>query len=283
MSGRIWFITGASSGLGRLMTEQLLQRGEQVAATARKIERLNDLAAIHGERLWRSKLDMTDTTAIRRAVADAVAALGSIDVVISNAGYALLGPAESLRDEDIAQQIGTNLLGPIQLLRAIVPHMRAQGGGRIIQMSSEAGQIAYPGVSLYHATKWGIEGFCEALAQEVASFNIKVSLVEPGRVATGFDANAVITDPMPEAYKKSTVGMYFRLLAMGKFPLIGDPAKVAGAVLALADSEDPPRRLTLGSDSYRNILRALNRRLAELERQGESAEGTDKYSVRPND
>ena len=276
MSGRIWFITGASSGLGRLMTEHLLQRGERVAATARKIERLDDLATTHGERLWRAKLDMADTAAIRRVVADAVAALGSIDVVISNAGYALLGPAENLRDEDIAQQIGTNLIGPIQLLRAIVPHMRAQGGGRIIQISSEAGQIAYPGVSLYHATKWGIEGFCEALMQEVASFNIKVSLVQPGRVATEFDANAVVTDPMPQAYKSTAVGMYFRLLAMGKFPRIGDPAKVADAILALADSEDPPTRLTLGSDSYRNIERALSRRLSELERQRESAGVTDK-------
>ena len=275
MARRIWFVTGASGGLGRLMTEQLLQRGEWVAATARKIERLDDLAVTYGERLWGAKLDMTDTAAIRSVVAKAVADFGSIDVVISNAGYALFGIAESLRDEDIAQQIGTNLLGPIQLLRAIVPHMRAQGGGRIIQISSEAGQTAFPGVSLYHTTKRGIEGFCESLMQEVNSFNIKVCLVEPGRVATEFYGNAVVTDPMPEAYKKSAVAMYFRLLAMGKFPLIGDPAKVGDAILALADTENPPRRLTLGSDSYRNVSRALSRRLAELERQKEFAGATD--------
>lgn len=275
MTKRIWFITGASRGLGRLMTEQLLQRGEWVAATARKVEPLDDLAATYGERLWRAKLDMADTAAIRCVVANAVAELGSIDVVVSNAGYALFGAAESLRDEDIAQQIGTNLLGPIQLMRAIVPHMRAQGGGRIIQISSEAGQTAFPGLSLYHATKWGIEGFCEALMQEVDSFNIKVCLVQPGRVATAFHGNAVVTDPMLEAYKSSGVAMYFRLLAMGKFPLIGDPAKVADAILALADIENPPRRLTLGSDGYRNVLRALSRRLAELEHQKESAEATD--------
>jgi NAD(P)-dependent dehydrogenase (short-subunit alcohol dehydrogenase family) len=257
------------------MTERLLERGERVAATARKVERLDDLAALHGSRLWRAHLDMTDTAAIHQVVAEASAALGSIDVVISNAGYILLGPAESLRDEDIAHQIGTNLTGPIQLLRTIVPQMRAQGGGRIIQLSSEAGQNAFPGHALYHATKWGIEGFCEALMQEVASFGIKITLVEPGRVATEFRANAVMTDPMPDAYKGTVVSTYFRLLAMGRFPCIGDPVKVADSILALADSDDPPRRLVLGSDSYRNIARSLARRLDELERQKETAGDTD--------
>jgi NAD(P)-dependent dehydrogenase (short-subunit alcohol dehydrogenase family) len=275
MAQRVWFITGAAGGLGRHMTEQLLRRGERVAATARRIERLDDLAAEHGERLWRAELDMTDTAAIRRVVADAAAALGSIDVAISNAGYVLLGPAESLADEEIARQIGTNLTGPIQLLRALVSRMRAQGGGRIIQISSEYGQATRPGISLYHATKWGIEGFCESLMQEIDAFDIKLSLVEPGGVATGFRANAVITDPMPEAYKRTAVGMYFQLLAMGRFPEVGDPAKVAGAILALADLERPPRRLVLGSDGWRNIERALRQRLAELELQKESAKATD--------
>ena len=275
MSGRVWFITGASSGLGRLMTEHLLARGERVAATARRIESLDDLATIHRERLWRARLDVTDTVAIRRVVADACAALGSIDVLVSNAGYMLLGAAEELRDEDITHQLNTNLVGPIQLIRAVLPRMRGQGGGRIIQISSEAGQMVYPALGLYHATKWGIEGFCEALMMEVAPLNIKVTLVQPGRVATQIDANAVVTEPVLDVYKNSAVGMCFRLHSMGRFRPISDPVKVADAILALADMEEPPRRLTLGSDGYRNVSRALGRRLSELERQKEAAEATD--------
>lgn len=289
---RSWLITGTSTGLGRIMVEQLLARGDRVAALSRTPEKLEPLALTYGERLWRARLDLNlaldNPVAIRQVVDEAFAALGTIDVIVSNAGYALLGAAETLEDEDISRQISTNLAGPIHLIRAALPHLRAQGqqghGGRghIIQISSSGGQTAYPAVSLYHATKWGIEGFCESLMLEVAPFNLAVTLVQPGRTATEFDAHTVVTKNSVDAYQKSAVGHYLHLLNMGKFPRIGDPMKVVQAILALPDMEKPPKRLTLGSDSYRNIHRALSQRLAELECQQESAPATDTHPTDTN-
>jgi NAD(P)-dependent dehydrogenase (short-subunit alcohol dehydrogenase family) len=162
-----WLITGASRGLGRELTEQLLARGDRVAATLRKPDQLADLAAMHGDRLWVRALDVTDTAAMRAVVDAAFAELGRIDVVVSNAGYGVVGAAEELSDTQ-TDLIAPNLTGSIQLARAVVPHLRAQAGGHILQVSSMGGQLAFPGFSLYHTTKWGIEGFFEAFAPEVA-------------------------------------------------------------------------------------------------------------------
>ncbi len=181
-----WLITGASRGFGRELTEQLLARGDRVAATLRRPERLEGLAARYRDRLWIRALDVTDTAQIRQVVDAAFAELGRIDVVVSNAGHGLFGAAEEVSDAQIERQVRTNLTGAIQLARAVVPHLRAQGGGRILQLSSMGGQIAFPGLSIYHATQWGIEGFYESLAAEVAPFGIDTILVEPGFARTGF-------------------------------------------------------------------------------------------------
>src|ERR1700712_3601261 len=154
MTRRTWFITGVNSGFGRSMTEQLLARGDRVAGTTRKLEALDDLKAQYGDLLWLDLLDMTDTAGIQRVVRKAFAELGRIDVIVSNAGYGLFGAAEELTDEQIDQQVSTNLLGPIQLVRAALPGLRGQGGGRIIQISTYGGQAINPGASLYHASKW---------------------------------------------------------------------------------------------------------------------------------
>ena len=177
---KTWFITGTSSGFGRLLTEKLLARGDRVAATLRKIEGLNGLKAQYGEQLWVATLDVIDAAAVRRVVYQAFADRGRIDVVVNNAAYALFGAGEEASDDQIRQQLDTNLTGSIQVIRAVLPHLRVQGGGRVLQLSSEGGQIAYPNFSYYHATKWGIEGFVEAVAQEVAPFGIEFTLVEPG-------------------------------------------------------------------------------------------------------
>jgi NAD(P)-dependent dehydrogenase (short-subunit alcohol dehydrogenase family) len=169
---KTWFITGASSGLGRLMTERLLARGDRVVATVRHEDSLTDLQKKHGDRLVVPVLDLTDTACIRAVLASAFRQLGRIDVLVSNAGYGLFGAAEEFTDAQIGHQIAANLIGSIQFIRAAMPHLRQQGGGRIVQVSSEGGQIAYPAFSLYHATKWGIEGFIESAAQEVAPFGI---------------------------------------------------------------------------------------------------------------
>lgn len=283
MAKTTWFITGAGSGLGYVLTELLLAKGERVAATTRQqFEGLNALKLRYGDQLWLSELDVTDVPAIARVVDAAFKALGTIDVVVSNAGYVLLGALEELSHEQIHQQINTNLMGPIFLLKAFLPYLRDQGHGRIFQMSSEAGQMTYPALSIYHATKWGVEGFCESLAREVAVFNIQVTIVEPGRTQTQFDENAVMPIVFNREYQKSTVGNYRRLLAMGKFPNIGDAHRVAQRIILTNDQTQLPLRLTLGSDAYTNISKALNERLRLLNTQKESAYSTD-ITLKEND
>ncbi len=193
---KTWFISGVSSGLGREMAQQLLARGNVVAGTSRRNGALSDLQQTYGNRLQVLPLELTDVNSIRAAVDAAFERLGAINVVVSNAGYGLVGAAEELSDPQIDQQIATNLVGSIQLIRAVLPHLRAQGGGRIVQISSEGGQIAYPNFSLYHASKWGIEGFIEAVSQEVAPFGIDFIIAEPGPTVTNFREGLVHAEAM---------------------------------------------------------------------------------------
>jgi len=261
---KTWFITGASSGFGRILTEKLLARGDRVAATVRREHILDDLQAQHGERLWVANLDLTHTNAVRSVIDRAFAELGRIDIVVSNAGYGLFGAAEEVSDEQVRHQIDTNLVGSIDVIRACLPHLRAQGGGRVLQVSSEGGQITYPGFSLYHATKWGIEGFVEAVAKEVAPFGIAFTLVEPGPTGTNFGAGLIRAQPM-EIYGDTPVGEVRDAWARGEFKVTGDADKMVDAMIAAADSSAPPLRLTLGSIAYGSIHEALNDRLAVLE------------------
>jgi len=193
-----WFITGTSSGFGRLFTERLLARGDRVAATLRQPGALDDLRAEYGDRLWLARLDVTDAEQVRRVVADAFKVLGTIDVIVNNAGYGVFASVEEASDEQIRRVIDTNLLGSIHVIRAALPHLRAQGHGRILQISTAGGQATYPNFSYYHASKWGIEGFCETAAREIAPFGIGLTIVEPGATPTGF-GHALDTAPvMPE-------------------------------------------------------------------------------------
>lgn len=269
-----WFITGTSSGLGRELVEQLLARGDRVAATLRKVAALDDLKARYGERLWIAALDVTDSAAVRAVMGRAFAELGRIDVVVSNAGYAVFGAGEELSDAQITAQIDTNLTGSIQVIRAALPHLRAQGGGRVLQVSSEGGQIAYPNFSLYHATKWGIEGFVEAVAQEVAPFGIHITLVEPGPARTGFAANLVGAAAWPE-YHDTPSGAVRRALADGSFAIRGDAVKMVRAMLACAAQTPAPRRLALGAGAYAQIRAALQARIDELDAQKDIALSAD--------
>lgn len=271
---KTWFITGTSSGFGHILTEQLLDRGDRVAATLRRADALADLQARYGDRLWVAALDVTDAAAVRRVVDRAFADLGRIDVVVNNAGYGLFGAGEEVSDEQIRQQIDTNLIGSIQVIRAALPHLRAQGGGRVLQLASEGGQIAYPNFSVYHATKWGIEGFVEAVAQEVAPFHIAFTIVEPGPTATGFGAGLVSPPPMA-VYDETPAGEMRRAVANHTLALTGDPDKMARAMIASVDRTPPPRRLTLGSTAYASIRAALADRLAALDAQKDIALSAD--------
>ena len=271
---RAWFITGVSAGLGYQMTRLLLARGERVAGVSRQLAALDELKAEHGDRLWLATLDVTDTQAIRRVIKDAFTAMGRIDVVVSNAGYGLFGAAEELADEQIIHQLNTNLVGSIQLIRAALPFLRAQGGGRIIQVSSEGGQVAYPNFSLYHASKWGIEGFVEATAQEVVPFGIEFTLAEPGPTHTDFARSLVSPPPMAE-YVHTPAGEVRQAIAAGAFPIKGDALRTAQAMINSVDQQPAPRRLALGSAAYENIQASLRGRLTALEAQRNVAFSAD--------
>jgi NAD(P)-dependent dehydrogenase (short-subunit alcohol dehydrogenase family) len=275
VGARTWFVTGGSSGLGRALVVALLARGERVAATARDVSSLADLVSTGDGALWTMSLDLTDHAQIRSVVSAAIRDLGHLDVVVSNAGYGLVGAAEEASDEQVRRQLDTNLLGPVQLVRAVLPHLRARAGGRIYQISSSGGQCAVPGMSLYHASKWGVEGFFEALAAEVRAMGIGVTIVEPGAMPTGFNGRSRDTaNPMPE-YASSPAGRTRRALDSGTLACPGDVAKVAAAIIASADQSKAPLRLTLGSDAYRMIRSALVTRLSALDRQQELARSTD--------
>ena len=264
-----WFITGASSGFGRLLTERLLARGDRVAATLRHPDALHDLRTEHGHRLWTGRLDVTDGDQVSQALNDAFVALGTIDVVVNNAGYGVFAAAEEATDDQIRRVIDTNLLGSIRVIRAALPHLRTQGYGHILQVSSAGGQTAYPNFSYYHASKWGIEGFCESVALEIAHFGIGMTIVEPGATPTGFAA-ALDTAPVMPEYQNTPAGQALRQ----PFNLPNDPHKIAQAMIDLVDSGETPLRLPLGSDTYDDVRASLVARLAELDALREVA-----YSV----
>ena len=274
MTTRNWLITGTSNGLGRILTEKLLGRGDRVVATVRKADALADLQTQHAERLLVVTVDMTDTAGLRRIVDAAFARFGRIDVIVSNAGYGLFGAAEELTDAQIDQQIATNLVGSIQLIRAALPYLRAQGGGRILQVSSEGGQIAYPGFSVYHASKWGIEGFVESVSQEVAPFGINFVLVEPGPTRTNFGAGLVQAKPLPD-YAGKPADQLRQAFINGTFPIKGDAVRTADAIIAVADAKHPALRLTLGSTAHSSISKAMRARQQSLEAQREIAYSAD--------
>lgn len=262
-----WFITGASSGFGLGLTRQLLARGDRVAATVRNPQSLEALKAQHGQALRIYTLDVTDDAAVARVITEAFSEFGRIDVVVSNAAYGLFGAGEEVSDAQIRKQIDTNLVGSMQVIRASLPHLRAQGGGRILQLSSEGGQIAYPNFGVYHASKWGIEGFVEAVAQEVAPFGIRMTLIEPGPTATGFGGALDQADALP-AYADTPSGAIRSALFganAGGFSIDGDVEKMVTAIIACADAAVAPRRLLLGSSAYTRVHAALRERLAELE------------------
>lgn len=269
-----WFITGASSGLGLIMTRKLLERGDRVVAGARRIEVLTALTERYPGQLRLARFDITDTVALREAVDVAFGQFGRIDVVVSSAGYGLFGASEEVSDAQIERQIATNLVGSIQLIRSLVPRLRAQGGGRILQVSSEGGQIAYPNFSLYHATKWGIEGFIEAVAQEVSPFGIDFVIVEPGPTQTGFGAGLDHAVPL-DVYDATPAGDVRRAIASGAFTIKGDAERTVDAMIAAADAEHATPRLALGSSAFEHIETALTARLAVLRSHRDIAYSAD--------
>jgi NAD(P)-dependent dehydrogenase (short-subunit alcohol dehydrogenase family) len=267
MAQRTWLITGVSSGFGRQLTEQLLQRGDSVVGTVRDTSKVADLIDSFPRAFHAEVLDVTDTAAVHEVVDRSFARLGRIDVIVSNAGYGLFGAAEELSDKQVDQMIATNLVGSIQLIRAALPHLRTQGGGRIIQISSYGGQVAFPGNSMYHATNWGIEGFVEAVAQEVASFGIGMTIVEPGGARTEFRYGSAQVATLTPIYDATPAHAFVRMLDPKNGLAPGDPARMAARIIESVDIEPAPLRMVLGSQALSSTLSTLRKRVADFETQ----------------
>jgi NAD(P)-dependent dehydrogenase (short-subunit alcohol dehydrogenase family) len=275
MTQRTWLVTGVSSGFGRELATHLLDRGDRVVGTVRRPDAVADLGERYPDAFQVELLDVTDRAAVRAVVDRSFADLGRIDVVVSNAGYGLFGAAEELTDEQVDRILDTDLLGSIALIRAALPHLREQAGGRIIQISSYGGQVAFAGNSLYHAAKWGIEGFCESVAQEVAPFGIGVTIVEPGGARTEFRyGSAQVATPLA-AYEGNPAHAFRRMLEPKNGLAPGDPARMAARIIESVDVEPAPMRLVLGSLALQSTIDTLRRRIDGFEAQRELAASTD--------
>ena len=270
---RTWLITGVSSGFGNEMTRQLLEKGETVIGTVRNMEKVQALVDRYPDTFDCQILDVTDLERIHTFIPEMFDKHGRIDVVVNNAGYGLFGAAEELDYANIQKILDTNLTGPIMIIRDALPYLRRQGGGRIIQLSSYGGQVAYAANSMYHATKFGIEGFCESVAQEVAKYNIGITIVEPGGARTEFRyGSAHVANLMPE-YEH--VHGFLNMLDPEKGLAPGDPAKMAARMIESADKEPAPLRMVLGSQALKATIERLEERVEDYRTQTELAASTD--------
>jgi len=259
---RVWFITGASSGFGQAIAAAALDRGDRVVATARRTDALEHL---DGERVLPVALDVTRPEDREAAVRQAVERFGRIDVLVNNAGRTQVGAVEETTDDELRALFELHFFGPAALTRLVLPLMRRQGGGAIVQMSSVGGQVTAPGFGAYCATKFALEGLTETLRDEVEGFGIRTLIVEPGAFRTGLfrrDA-AYESAAMPEY--APTVGATRDYVRGNHGTQPGDPAKAASAILAALDAPDPPLRLVLGADAIGNVRNRLVRLAAELD------------------
>lgn len=270
---RTWLITGVSSGFGNEMTKQLLKKGDTVIGTVRNTKKVDELIAEYPDTFDCQILDVTDIDRIHRFIPEMFEKHGRIEVVVNNAGYGLFGAAEELDYENINKILATNLTAPIMIIHDSLPYLRKQGGGRIIQLSSYGGQVAFPSNSMYHATKFGVEGFCESVAQEVAKYNIGITIVEPGGARTEFRyGSAHVADLMPEY---DHVHGFLNMLDPKKGLAPGDPAKMAARMIESVDIEPAPLRQVYGSQALKATIERLETRLADYKTQTELAASTD--------
>ncbi len=243
MASKVWFITGTSKGFGRIWAEAALARGDRVAATARDLKTLEPLAARYGDRVATLTLDVTDRAAVNAKVAEARERFGRIDIAVNNAGYGLFGAIEEVSEAQARAQIETNLFGALWVTQAVLPVMRAQSSGHILQISSIGGVNAFPTIGLYHASKWALEGFSQSLAAEVAAFGIKVTLIEPAGYATEWGGpSAVRAAPLP-VYE----GAHAAIASWRSSNVPGDPEATGPAILKVVDAPEPPLRVFFGT------------------------------------
>jgi NAD(P)-dependent dehydrogenase (short-subunit alcohol dehydrogenase family) len=272
---KVWLVTGSASGLGRNIAEAVLESGDRLLATARDPRRLEDLVKKYTNQLRTAPLDVADENAAHAAVQTALNAFGRLDVLVNNAGYGDIAPFEQLSPERFKAVMDTNFYGVVHLTRAVLPIMRKQRSGCILQISSVGGRLGLPGSTPYHAAKWAVGGFTESLAQEVGAFGVRVCAVEPGGMRTNWGTRAHQDIPELLADYEPSVGAVVNTLK----PLWGkensDPVKVAQVVLRLAESAQLPAHLLLGSDAVRYAGEAEAVRSADGKRWQEVSLSTD--------
>ncbi len=274
MAQKIWFITGASRGFGRIWAEAALARGDKVAATVRDVAALSDLATRYGDAVLPLALDVTNSDAVYGAVAAAHRHFGRLDVILNNAGYALIGAIEEVDETELRAEFDTNVFGMLRVIQAALPYLREQGSGHIVSVSSVVGLVAYPVTGAYNMTKWAVEALHEALAPEVKPFGIKVTMLEPGAYATEFgSATSLKVATGLDAYAE----LRRQLFASSVTRSFGNPAATVPAVFAIVDAEEPPLRLFLGIEGLPVARAAYAARLATWEAWKEvssAAQGT---------
>ena len=274
MTKKTWLITGVSSGFGRAMTAQLLAAGNTVIGTVWNTAKVQDLIDQYPDTFICEILDVMDVPAIHELV-NRVATEHSIDVLVNNAGYGLFGAAEELSDADIDKILATDLTGSIQMIRSVLPFMRKQQHGQIIQISSYGGQIAFAGNSMYHAAKFGIEGFCESVAQEVEPFNIGMTIVEPGGARTEFRYGSAHVANLMKEYDENPAHAFMKMLDPANGLAPGDPARMAARIIESVDQPDTPLHMVLGSQALASTIATIEKRLAEYQTEKELAASTD--------
>jgi NAD(P)-dependent dehydrogenase (short-subunit alcohol dehydrogenase family) len=262
---KTWLITGCSSGFGRALAEQVLQRGDKLLATARKPEQLADMQARYPETCQVARLDVTQPPDIHAALEHVQRIFGRLDVVVNNAGYGLLGALEEFSDEQMRRNMEVNFFGAVQVIREVLPIFRAQKSGHIINMTAAAAISNYAGFSIYGASKFALEGLSESVAAEGKSLGIKVTCVEPGPFRTDFIKRSMERAPASITDYENTVGKFAGFLDKmdGKQP--GDPTKAALAIISCVDAEVAPLRLVLGKYAIDKVERSSKMRLRELE------------------
>lgn len=259
VKNKVWFITGASRGFGRVWTEAALKRGDKVAATARKLSSIADLKDKYGDNVLTLELDVTDHEQVQKVVSQAFEHFGKVDIVLNNAGYSLVGTIEEGKADEIRALYETNVLGPVAVIQAALPYLRKQGYGHIVGTSSNVGHITMPVIGYYCSSKWAFEAIHESLAAEVAAFNIKVSIIEPGAYATEFGSqDSLKFSPAIDLYTEFKGQFIEGLKTMER----GNPEATPDAVFKLVDSENPPLRLHLGSHNLPLVRKTYAERLA---------------------
>jgi NAD(P)-dependent dehydrogenase (short-subunit alcohol dehydrogenase family) len=262
---RVWLVTGCSSGIGRALCERVLASGERVVCTARRVETLSDLVDRYPDRAIALPLDVTDAASVRNAVEQAIARAGKIDILVNNAGFGVIGAIEEIDEADVRRLFDTNFFGVLAVTKAVLPHMRARGFGHILNMSSALALFPRGGYGIYAASKFALEGLSESLAQEVAPFGIKVTILAPGSLRTDFRGPSMVqATPMPPY--DETLAQFRRDIVEGDGKQPGDPVRGAAAIMAVVNAAEPPLRFAMGRQSVngaRTKLAAAGRTLEQ--------------------